>query len=119
MPNGRKAVAAIETVIATMCALTPVNGNQACSKAADAASIQMGVKQQDQQYEDKATQMVLKKTIDLLGKTTVYGVGGVVWIGNTVKNKSLTFELPKTKYYQSVNAEATTNSAKLNIKWTF
>jgi hypothetical protein len=120
MKNGKGIdVGLTESAIATICALTPGNYNNACNKGADAATTQLGVKQDDVKYEDKLQKMGLQESYDLIGQRNVYIIGGTAYIVNAISNKKVVFEIPNLGVCDSVHADLSPTSSTVNLKWTF
>lgn len=112
-------MALIEGLLSSVCAMTPGNYNQACTKAADATSIQTGVKQTDAQQEDYWSKWGLKQSTEIVGEKTIYTMGTGVYLYKTYADKKVSVDLPKVWFCQSIHTELSPNSYGVQLKWTF
>lgn len=93
--------------------------NQACNKALDAATRQVGVRQQVDTAEDKTVQIVSHKAQTIVGNdvTSVVGVGG--FILKTARDRSLNFGIPTLGLCSSLRNQIGVDSYAIMAEWRF
>lgn len=95
--------------------------NDACTHAVDAATRQVGWRQQVDYVEDKTLEVANKEALRhaarVVGKEgiTVLAAGGYVY--RVVKEKSLSFRLPTLGLCNSVSNQITYDSYRLVLEW--
>jgi hypothetical protein len=120
MKSGKgRIVALIESLMASLCAMAPANYGLACNKAADATSLQTGVKQESIKIEDSATKLGYQKAESLVGNKTINVVGASVFVYKTVEDKKLHVDLPSLGICDKVTTELATDSQLLKLQWNF
>jgi hypothetical protein len=112
-------VALVESLISTVCALSPGAYNQACTKAADATSMQVGVTQEDKKYEDIIQKMALDESYKLVGQNTVYTLGGAAFVYKTYSEKKMGVDIPNAIVCDTIHADFSPSSYGLKLQWSF
>ena len=89
----------------------------ACLKALDAGTRQVGVRQQADNAQNKMNEMISTKVNRTVGKSVIQivTVGGVVV--KTARDKKISFGLPTLGLASSVDNEVGVDSYKIVIQW--
>lgn len=113
----------IDPLIVALCFNTaaPIeNGkyNEACNKAVDAYTRQVGVRQDSDNLESKTIEYVDEKAEKKLGKAGKILVGSTIILYKTAKDKKLVLKIPEPGFCNSIENEATKDSYQVKFKWS-
>lgn len=105
--------------IVAVCIGTSGQYNQACNKAVDATSQQIGFRQQVDKTEDVSNHLLMSQGERTLGHAAMWtlGVGAYAYKAN--REKAVVFKVPTLGVADSVTNRVTPNSYGLNFQWKF
>lgn len=90
---------------------------EACLKAMDAGTRQVGIRQQYDATEGKLNEVATHQAENTLGKPVMSAIGSGVFVYKTVNDKKVTFRLPTGGLADSVSNTITPTSYSVNIQW--
>lgn len=107
--------------IASLCMGLASSGqySDACNKAIDAGTRQVGIRQEADKIENSTSLLVAKEANNTLGKDVVFFIGASAFVYNVQKGKSVTFKLPSLGIANSINNQIMPGYYRLNIQWNF
>ena len=105
--------------IIAACATATGQYNQACNKALDAATRQVGIRQVVDGTENYATGFVITKAKNAAGKDLTSAMGTGMFIYNTAKSKNISFNLPTLGVADSISNQISLKSYNMNLQWHF
>jgi hypothetical protein len=91
----------------------------ACSKAIDAGTRQIGLYQQAELIEKRTNKYALGEAKKYFGDEGVKAIGFIGFGVKTVRDEKVAFKLPNLGLASSVNNEIGKDSYKINIQWNF
>jgi len=103
--------------IVALCVSASGQYNQACNKALDAGTRQIGIRQDADNLEDKSLDLAKNTATTNLGPTPVAIVTAGVYTYKVYKDKSIVFKLPDIGIADSISNQITDKSYKLNFTW--
>ena len=113
-------MALLDSLIISICAAgTQGQGTPACNASVKAAAQQSGVAQSFNNGEKIIDNMATKDAQTYLGNTTIYMVGGAVYISKVIQNKGLDFELPNLGICDSLSNHIGMDNYGLKFTWKF
>lgn len=112
-------MALTEMFIVAACMNTPAMYNNACNKAADAGTRQVGFRQQADTFEDLTTKFVDKEAQSLIGKKGVSLVGTGMFLYKVNSDKKLKVDMPNFGLCDQISTELATDSQLLRLQWNF
>lgn len=120
MLNGREnTMALIESAISMICAFVPAQYNTACSKASDATTRQVGVRQLDDNTESKANTFVINEARELVGDKVLAG-GGALYFGYQLAHgQGVGFETDSPILCDKIQGNYNQTGYSLTLKWNF
>lgn len=106
--------------IAAMCAqYEGTRYHEACLKAVDAGTRQVGLRQGVDDVQNKVNQLVTQKARSTFGETTLKVVATGTVVVKTVNEKRFSFGLPTLGLANSINNEVGVQSYKIEFKWNW
>lgn len=113
-------MALIETAFVTLCALTPSGTyNTACDKAADAATRQVGIRQDDDKYEGIMNNMAVKEARDLVGDKVLMG-GAAAFVGYQLSmHQGIGFDTKAPFFCDTIAGNFGGTNTTVTFKWKF
>lgn len=107
------------TYLVAACVSVQGQYHEACNKALDAGTRQVGIRQQVDNAEDKSLQLVNAKAENTIGKDGMWVVGSGFFVYKTARDKSLDFKLPTLGLCNSVTNHVTADSYNIKLNWNF
>lgn len=107
------------SAILSICAGAQNNYYEACSKALDATSRQIGLRQEADSVEQRMRGIAEDNAKKYLGKESVATVAFVGFTYKSVKERQVTFKLPNLGLCNSVTSQVGTEQASLRMDWNF
>jgi len=93
--------------------------NEACSKAIDAGTRQIGIRQQADQFETQFVQYADKQGHKYLGSDGMATIGFIGFGYRAVRDERVVFKLPNLGLCSSINNEIGRNFYNIKFKWDF
>ena len=97
---------------------TPMD-DQACQKATEAGTTQLGLKQTVDSFEERQVHYLNGKAEEWIGKPGMFAVGGTYFVARTIQTKSLMVGLPTLGLADAVKTEIGNGQALLRFEWRF
>lgn len=109
----------VSTAIVSLCVSVSANYNDACNKALDAGTRQVGFRQQADQAEDSTVRLLDNKVQTTLTKEEYSLLGAAGFVYKTAKDQRLKFNLPNFGVCTKVTNEITPTSYNIQLNWRF
>lgn len=103
--------------IIALCVSASGQYNQACNKALDAGTRQVGIRQDADALEDKSLDLAKITATKNLGPAPVAVATAGVYTYRVYKEKSIVFKLPNMGIADTISNQITDKSYKLNFEW--
>lgn len=107
------------TAIAAICVSAQASYGEACNKAFDAGTRQVGLRQTIDVAESRANELANAKVQQIIGREGVSLVGSGFWVYKVARDKTVVLRLPTLGICDSANNEISVDSYKLNVNWKF
>lgn len=91
----------------------------ACSKAMDAGTRQIGLRQQADDIENRTRQFGEQQARKYIGKEGMSAIGFIGFGVKTVQEKKVAFKLPNLGLCSSINNEVGTDHYNIRFQWDF
>ena len=111
--------ALIGSAILSICSGAQNNYYEACNKALDATSRQIGLRQEADEVEQRMRAITENSARKYLGKESVATVAFIGVTYKAVKERQVTFKLPNLGLCNSVTSQVGTEQASLRMDWNF
>lgn len=106
------------TAIVAFCATTATGKyNDACTKAMDAGTRQVGLRQSIDKVEDGTVNYVNASAMKVTPKPIQEAVGSGLYVYKVARDKKLTFKVPTLGFCSSMTTELEPNRYALVLRW--
>jgi hypothetical protein len=109
----------VSSAIVAICVSTQGNYNDACNKALDAGTRQIGLRTQVDQAEDNSVRLLDQKARMILTTEEYSALGMAGFAYKTAKDKRLNFNLPNFGVCDRITNEVTRSSYNIQFNWRF
>jgi hypothetical protein len=92
---------------------------ESCKKGTDVTITEISAKEQMNATENQFQQYMLDESYKMVGKNTIYTLGGAAFLYNTYTTKKLTVDIPNAKICDTLHADVAPDSYGLRLQWNF
>ena len=107
----------VAMAISDLCSNINNIDKNACEKFLEASSKQTYIYQYDESAENTIKSMGQAKANATFNKTEMEIGGGIYYVYQSAKDKSVTFKLPKNDFCNDISNKITPNSLTVTFKW--